>query len=52
VFVSLNQTHQIYAEKMGGFDLFDKLTGLYCIWIQSRKLFWPLFRFANLWSIY
>jgi len=49
---------KLYREKMEGVDLFDKLTGLYRIWIQSRKWFWLLFRFslkgntANLWLLY
>jgi len=37
---------KLYREKMEGVDLFDKLTGLYRIWIQSRKWFWLLFRFS------
>jgi len=37
---------------MGNVALFDKLTGLYFIWSKSRKWFWPLFKFANLWSFY
>jgi len=31
---------------MGGVDRFDKLTGLYRVWIQSRKWYWLLFRFC------
>jgi len=36
---------------MGNVDLFDKFTRLYLILTQSRKWFWPLFRFANLWAL-
>ena len=43
--------HSTKPHRMGNVDLFDKLTGLYLIWTQWMKWFWPLFRFANLWAL-
>jgi len=43
--------HSTKPHQLRNVYFFDKLTGLYFIWTHSRKWFWSLFIFANLWAL-